>query len=572
MKKSVLALSITAAVAGLGFAGGAQAMVTVEGATGLSDLYLNGDGVGHILMVPYFTAQADNSTLINLVNTDTINGKAVKVRFRGAGNSDDIYDFQVFMSPGDVWSAAISKGADGVAKFTTTDATCSKPSASVLNATSFVTARLDPSLTADGKANATREGYVEIFNMGDIPRSDLGTPEQRHPYQPVGTNDAGPDGDGDAVNDLYQAIKHVGSVAPCTGAAWAALDTTNLANAAAAKAAGLLPPSTGLMGNWTIINVVSAAAWSGSAVAVQSALAAVPPFAPQPVLGNVVYWPQTSDPVGVPAINNYTADPLLRSTAVYNAAYASDGTPAVVAAFYDLPDLSTSYTAFGAGNSLIQAANITNAIAATGATNEFLTNTAINASTDWVFSMPTRRYSTALDYAAIAGADDGRRFSDLFGPLGWNSVAAGTFTNAFFNASNTLVTSRIICVKGITVKVYDREENTLTGSTSVVVSPSSPADPLSFCGEDAVLSINNGGIQAGGTGALKAAVAVKDLDVTYRDGWMKLTTPSATALPAGWTRGLPVLGSSFARAWAGPQSFGASWTHRFSRLANEMTP
>jgi len=561
MKKSVLALSITAAVAGLGFAGGAQAMVAIGGATAGSDLFLNGDGVGHILMVPYFTAQADNSTLINLVNTDTINGKAVKVRFRGAGNSDDIYDFQVFMSPGDVWSASISKGADGRAKFTTTDATCSKPSASVLNNTSFVTARLDPTLTADGKANATREGYVEIFNMADIPKRDAASLEIAHPYQPATTNQAGPDVDADAVNDLYQAIKHVSSVAPCSGAAWSALDTTNLANAAAAKAAGLLPPSTGLVGNWTIINVVSAAAWSGAAVAVQSGANAL-----TPVLGNVVYWPQTADAVGA-TIDNYTADPLLRSTAVYrnNGAYVADATPGVAAAYYDLPDLSTSYSAFGAGNALVQAANITNAIAATSATNEFLTNTAINASTDWVFSMPSRRYSTALDYAAIAAGDDGRRFSDLFGPLGVNTVAAGTFTQAYFNAANTLVTSRIICVKNITIKVYDREENTLTGSTDVVVSPSTPADPLSFCGEDSVLSVNNGGIQASGTGALKAAVAVKDLDVTYRDGWMKLTTPAATALPAGWVAGLPVLGASFARAWAGPQSFGASWPHRFSR-------
>lgn len=561
MKKSVLALSITAAVAGLGFAGGAQAMVAIGGATAASDLFLNGDGVGHILMVPYFTAQADNSTLINLVNTDTINGKAVKVRFRGAGNSDDIYDFQVFMSPGDVWSAAISKGADGRAKFTTTDATCSKPSASVLNSTSFVTARLDPTLTTDGKANATREGYVEIFNMADIPKRDLASLEIAHPYQPATTNQAGPDVDADSVNDLYQAIKHVASVAPCSGAAWSALDTTNLADPVAAKAAGLLPPSTGLVGNWTIINVVSAAAWSGAAVAVQSLAAGVP------ALGNVVYWPQTADPVGDPAINAYTADPLLRSTAVYrnNGAYVADATPGVAAAFYDLPDLSTSYSAFGAGNALVQAANITNAIAATSATNEFLTNTAINASTDWVFSMPSRRYSTALDYAAIAAGDDGRRFSDLFGPLGVNNVAAGTFTQAYFNAANTLVTSRIICVKNITIKVFDREENTLTGSTDVVVSPSTPADPLSFCGEDSVLSVNNGGIQAAGTGALKAAVAVKDLDVTYRDGWMKLTTPAATPLAAGWVAGLPVLGASFARAWAGPQSFGASWPHRFSR-------
>lgn len=560
MKKSVLSLSIAAAVVTLGFAGGAQAMSgALSGATALSDLALNQDGVGHMLLVPYFTAQAENSTLINLVNTDTINGKAVKVRFRGAANSDDVYDFQVFLSPGDVWTASVGKGADGRAQLTTNDASCTKPAKTTLNSTPFVTARLDSTLDAAGKANGTREGYVEIFNMGDIPKVEITGVEVAHPTQPVRTNVAGPDviaADGtagsDGVNDLYWAIKHKSKVAPCSGAAWTALDTTNLASTAAAKTAGLLPPSTGLTANWTIINVVGAAAWSGAATAIQAEAAGVP------ALGNVVYWPQTGTAVGSPAADAYTADPLLRSAdvAFWNSttlAYVADAIPAVAAGYYDLPDMSTPYTA-AAVTPLDQALSLTTAIAATSATNEFLTDASITASTDWVFSQPTRRYSMALDYATTAVGDDGRRFTDLF--------ATGlAYTTAYYNAAQSLVTARQICVKGPSVSVWDREETTLTASTDVVVSPSTPADPLSFCGETSVLSVNNGAATT--TTALKANVSVKDLDVTYVDGWMTLTTPSATAVPG--TDGLPVLGNAFVKANAGANSFGAAYPHRFAR-------
>jgi hypothetical protein len=50
MKKNVLALSITAGMLGLGFAGGAQAMsvAPLSGSTALSFLSMNKDGVGHM--------------------------------------------------------------------------------------------------------------------------------------------------------------------------------------------------------------------------------------------------------------------------------------------------------------------------------------------------------------------------------------------------------------------------------------------------------------------------------------------------------------------------------------------
>ena len=111
MKKNVLALSIATAV--VGFAGSAHAIGTIGGAATATQLTFGDTGIGHMLLVPYFSTQNGNATLLSLVNTDTVNGKAVKVRFRGAKNSDDIFDFQVFLSPGDVWTANVSQNADG---------------------------------------------------------------------------------------------------------------------------------------------------------------------------------------------------------------------------------------------------------------------------------------------------------------------------------------------------------------------------------------------------------------------------------------------------------------------------
>ncbi|MDL2339412.1 MAG: cell surface protein, partial [Pseudomonadota bacterium] len=115
MRKNILALSITAMVGGLAISGAATAGVipnagaattaTLPTTATATHLAISSDGTGHILLIPYFTVQNGNATLINLVNTDKTFGKAVKVRFRGAANSDDVFDFQVFLSPGDHWSA-----------------------------------------------------------------------------------------------------------------------------------------------------------------------------------------------------------------------------------------------------------------------------------------------------------------------------------------------------------------------------------------------------------------------------------------------------------------------------------
>lgn len=72
------------------------------------------------------------------------------------------------MSPGDVWTSAVTAGADGVATLTAADNTCTVPHLAKGQAQAFVQTRLPSYADAATKANLTREGYVEIFNMADI--------------------------------------------------------------------------------------------------------------------------------------------------------------------------------------------------------------------------------------------------------------------------------------------------------------------------------------------------------------------------------------------------------------------
>lgn len=525
MKKNVLALSVAALAAG--FAGGAHAVTGTPTGADATALQFGNTGTGHMLVVPYFSTQNGNSTLLSIINTDEVNGKAVKVRFRGAANSDDIYDFQVFLSPGDVWTANISAGADGKSFLTTADASCTKPAKATLNSTPFVTTRLNPAASAEEKANNTREGYIEIFNMADIVK----------PTAP-------------AVN-LYTSIKHKNGVAPCaniaadavaghTGStAWTAINT-DMSNSALIGH-GMAPPTTGLAANWTIINVPKSVAWSGAAAGIEAV-----DSDGVPVKGNIVYFPQVSTPIDSAQAAAYTADPLMQFVGTPPA-------PVVKGALYDLPDMSTPYINVASINPSVQAASLANAIAATAVMNEYWTDPAISAATDWVFSMPTRRYAAAVNYKAVSATG-----SVVPAPV-YNTANAAHFAEA-----NTQMAGDKLCVKGITNSPWDREERQPSTPDDVVISPSEPGAPVLFCGEASVLSFNNGAATT--SGVLGANVAVKDIDVGYQDGWLKLNTPGAAA-----ATGLPVLGQAFVSAFNPAVSEGTSgnfnmgWTHRYER-------
>lgn len=520
MKKSILASSIAAAVFGLGAVTSAQA--------------------DSVLLVPYFSAQGDNATLLSITNTDTVNGKAVKVRFRGAANSDDVFDFQVFLSPTDVFTANVSQSADGRAVLTTTDASCTKPAASVLNATPFITARLDPALSTAAKANGTREGYVEIISMADIPPSRaLGGAPAAALLQTV-TGGVTTD-----VNPLFTATKHVKSVAPCSGTAFTNLDleaTAALSTADFASTRGMTPSTGGLIANWAIVNTVNAAAWGGEAVA----LADAEVYGPIPV-DAVIYFPQTAAPINTVG---FSADPLFlagNTVSVYNKTtqvlqVGTGVAPAVVAAMYDLPDLSTPAVTDTptAADAAAQVALVSASLTSATISNEYAVESAINGATDWVLSMPSRRYHVAMAYDKITATDDGRRWNRLL-----NSEAGPLAT--VFGAAGTSIVNGLICVNAAAIKPYDREENTPAASTAVVVSPSTVAGAAKLCGETSVLSFNNG---VGTSAALQASVAVTAIDVGYSAGWATMANT------------FPVIGGAFQRAAFGAQGFGLYRAHR----------
>ena len=149
--------TLYAAIAGaatIGVAGTAQAV------------NVSADGLGQVLIYPYYTVQKNAAgqpynTLMSVVNT-TSTTKAVKVRFREGRNSVEVLDFNLFLSPWDVWTAALTPTADGGGQIATADKSCTIPSFTTGVAVPFRTLGLE---SGDNAASRTAEGYIEIFEM-----------------------------------------------------------------------------------------------------------------------------------------------------------------------------------------------------------------------------------------------------------------------------------------------------------------------------------------------------------------------------------------------------------------------
>lgn len=197
---------------------------------------LGANGLGQALIYPYYTVrQAPGSAspynaLFSVVNGG-VRGKAVKVRFREALAGAPVFEVNVFLSVRDVWTAAVVPTGDG-AGIITTDTSCTLPVIGVaaggtptangtFNAAAYAT---DPLGAAPGRV---REGFVEVLEMGTIPRESA----------------------------LYQAVNHIVGIPPC-----------NLGSEAAIAAA-LESPSGKLHGSLTLVNVLEGTAYEYDATA-----------------------------------------------------------------------------------------------------------------------------------------------------------------------------------------------------------------------------------------------------------------------------------------------------------------
>jgi hypothetical protein len=219
--------SLHVALAGLGTLGLAGAADAVM---------VNPNGLGQVLIYPYYTVRspagagvAQYNTLLSIVNT-TNSTKAVKVRFREGKASAEVLDFNVFLSPKDMWTASVEPNADGGggAQIETTDTSCTIPDFTDGVAVPFRSTAYEGDAVKDDSQARLSEGYFEVFEMATYASTD-----------PV------------AINSTHSKGVPV--------------DCSKVTNAAASAAP--FAPNGGLSGGATLINVLTGDAFTEDATA-----------------------------------------------------------------------------------------------------------------------------------------------------------------------------------------------------------------------------------------------------------------------------------------------------------------
>lgn len=166
MNRKNLTAAVLAGLAGAaGIAGTAQAV------------NMNPDGLGQLLVYPYYTVRDGNTTILSVVNT-TDSAKAVKVRFKEGYNSREVLDFNMYMSAYDVWTAALYDDA-GTPTMVTSDTTCTVPYfygndtdafGNTVGTQEFLPYAYTGKFVDGGPTTIDRaaEGHFEIIEMGTL--------------------------------------------------------------------------------------------------------------------------------------------------------------------------------------------------------------------------------------------------------------------------------------------------------------------------------------------------------------------------------------------------------------------
>ncbi|QJR15990.1 hypothetical protein [Usitatibacter palustris] len=145
-------------------------------------MYLNPDGLGQALIYPYYTVKPVDSnvynTYISIVN-HTSDAKVLRVRFRESLNGREVGNYNLYLGPRDAWAGAITPsvaGAPPAAGLLTIDNSCTNPAftppagGSALTGFAFSSASYTGT-NSDGMGDTmerTREGYVEVIEMATL--------------------------------------------------------------------------------------------------------------------------------------------------------------------------------------------------------------------------------------------------------------------------------------------------------------------------------------------------------------------------------------------------------------------
>jgi hypothetical protein len=448
MKKNSLTTAVVAGVAGVaGLASFANAV------------NLNPDGLGQVLIYPYYTVNAGQSTLISVVNT-TNAVKAVKVRFLESLNSREVLDFNLYLSPFDVWTAAIvADGTDGPGRLITSDTSCTAP-AIPAGGVDFRNFQYGAGSNIDDGPNGlarTREGHIEIIEMGEVIAAAT-------------------------APNLRAAAIHgaTGVPANCAliRAAWA--PGTGVWNTT--PGFGFIGPRGGLFGGAVIAN---------------------------PAAG-------TALPYNADAINGfYTLDNAALNTSpgstLPSLAQANNGANSATAhVFTDSGDRVALPFASGRPDA-VSAVYMHDAVY-----NEYNTNSALGAATEWVITFPTKRLHIEQAAGAIARVRPFANDAD--------DNVAGTDNLRF---------DRDGYCEPISVQFFDREEATAGTPTGTIdFSPPPPVvtqPGLNLCWEANVITFNQTAQVTAGASAVLGSRNARNINLVdpvsgrvFTEGWLAM--------------------------------------------------
>ncbi len=471
MKKNSLTTAVVAGIAG------------VAGLANVSNaVNLNPDGLGQVLIYPYYTVNAGNSTLLSVVNT-TNEVKAVKVRFLEALNSREVLDFNLYLSPFDVWTAAVVPDGDaGPARVITADTSCTAPAIPAAGEpfrNNFYIGSQDD----DGPNDLarTRSGHIEMIEMGvvvddgDIDGSPYPTPEDPLNLSGVDNNVT------DSERTFASDATHVDGVPDdCNSlrAAWAGgiWDT--------APQTDIDEPTGGLFGAGSIVDVANGTNLSYNADAIDGF---------RSIANDAELH---SDPGSTfPSLSQARTSTLGDADSIIfdNGALITldfvTGFPDAVSSVYMHDQIF----------------------------NEFNTSATTLAQSEWVVTFPTKRL-----HIESATAAERRPFTDNTDDTDPNSNPGNANEGFVFDTNGSC--------EPIQVEYFDREEGPEAPAPILDFSPPVEGEEqiLQLCYEANVVSFNQEEeVTAGATAVLGATRTARNID---------LLTASGTEVTAGWVR------------------------------------
>jgi hypothetical protein len=312
-------------------------------ATAIADsahaLQLSSEGIGQVLIYPYYTVNKNQQTIVSVVNGTNV-AKAVRVRFLEGYNARPVLDFNLFLSEFDVWTGTVFAREDAGltgngAAVTTTDRSCTAPNKDHWSG-SFGTGRPYEDFRSFAYTGAhadsgptdlarTREGHIELLQMADLSGA------------------------------LRTAVTHNSSGTPANCSIVQAIDPASTL---------LLPPTGGLFGAGAVVNVAQGTFYTYNADAISG-------------FSKTVLYSDNSPTTTttLPSLAQANTAPGVATAVVFDAAgelFRSD-----------YPTSGSPSQAIDAVSALFMASTLL---------NEYNVDSAVGSNTDWVVTFPTKRF------------------------------------------------------------------------------------------------------------------------------------------------------------------------------------